>query len=271
MPMARTMSRFVCAALVLMLSACASGEGFVPVAPDDPRMPREIRLGSADMVIGPVEQDVSREEVLTAVQALLIREPVCFPWPGLWLSEAPYRSVFYARYDLMSRDWGSDVAEASRVRMQEFVDMGFLLARPRPDLGPGAIEYTLTSDGVAYLQGSPYGSIRPSFCGPSQRRVVEITRMEYGQFDCGSLRVTFTHGSDDWPNWARTQTARERVGEVWAPPGGVAEGTVSLGRQWFRRAVMPSDMRQNGELRSLCYDTERQQVVGEDMQLSPAR
>jgi hypothetical protein len=51
--------------------------------------------------------------------------------------------------------------------------------------------------------------------------------------------------------------------------GVASQGTVTLGRQWFRRSVLPSD-RNNGELRSVCYDGARQRVVGDDLELSPA-
>ena len=129
----------------------------------------------------------------------------------------------------------------------------------------------LTSDGVAFLRGSPYGGDRPSFCAPSQRRVTEVTAMEWGQFPCGSLRVRFNHVSDDWPTWARTANARTRVATEWAPVGIETPGSVSLSRQWYRRDAMPEGLEQNGELRSLCYDSTRKRVVGEDLELGPVQ
>jgi hypothetical protein len=231
-------------------------------------MPREVRTGAADMVIVRVEPTVERAEVAAAVQRLVHDAPLCFPWPGLWLDASDRRHVYYARYDLMSRDWGGEVAEASSQRMQEFVDMGFLTARPRPDRGEGVVEYMLTDSGDAYLRGSPYGGARPQFCPNAERRLVDITNMQFGQFECGSLQVRFTHTGDNWPTWARTAAARERVAATWAPVGETSEGAVTLGRQWFRLNALPSG-EQNGALKSVCYDASRQSVTGGDLSFSP--
>ena len=152
--------------------------------------------------------------------------------------------------------------------MQEFVDLGFLTRRERPDLGPGAVEFALTREGTAYLRGSPYGGQRPSFCAPAGRRLVEISSMEWGEFACGSLRVRFTHVANEWPAWARTESARARMAETWAPLGTGVAGTVSLGRQWFRPTEVPSGMSRNGGLRSLCYDAARERITGDDLDLS---
>jgi hypothetical protein len=261
--------RFLGTALVLAVAACAGA--VIPADPEFTRMPREIRTGAADMVIERVDEGVSREEVTAAVQEMVARAPICFPWPGLWLDASDRRAYYFARYDLMARDWGADVAAASRQRMQEFVELGFLNARERPDIGAGVVEYSLTADGGGYLRGSPYGGERPSFCAPSERRVVEITSMEWGDFSCGSLHVAFTHVADDWPTWARSETARARIAAAWAPPGALSEGSVSLSRQWFRHGQLPPDRTANGELRSVCYDSAHQRVVGDDLELTPAR
>ncbi len=238
-------------------------------ADQGPRMPREVRTGAADMAIGRVEAAVSRDEVLQAVQAMVSAAPVCFSWPGIWLDPPNNRrNVYIVRYDLMSRDWGADVTATNQARMQELVDIGFLVRRERPDLGAGVVEYTLTSEGVAYLRGSPFGGERPTFCAPSQRRVVEITAMEWGQYPCGNLRVRFTHVADGWPAWARTQSARTRFAAAYGDVGVPAEGQVTLGRQWFRQGQLPSG-RVNGALRSLCYDAATREVAGDDLNLSP--
>lgn len=263
------MTRLAGAMLALALAGCALAD--VPTVEEFQRLPREIRTGAADMIIEPVEETVSREEVMAAVQALTQRESLCFSWPGLWLDSSNRRNFYFARYDLMARDWGQDVADTSRARMQEFVDLGFLIARERPDIAPGVVEYTLTVDGVAYLRGSPYGGERPAFCAPSQRRVVEVTSMEWGQFPCGSLRVRFNHIADDWPAWARTANARTRVATAWAPVGVESIGSVTLSRQWFRQDAMPESAERNGELRSVCYDASRQRVIGEDLELGPVQ
>lgn len=271
MPAVGTISRLACVVIFAVLSGCAAGPLVAPQTDFEreyARMPREIRIGAADMVIEAVGEDVSRDEVLAAVQALVESEPLCFPWPGLWLAESDRRNYYYARYGLMARDWGVEVAISSRGRMQEFVDLGFLTARERPDMGDDVVEYMLTPTGEAYLRGSPYGGQRPSFCAPSQRRVVEITSLEWGRYDCGTLRAGFTHVADDWPDWARTESVRQRVAETWAPPGVELPGSVSLSRQWFRLNRVPSG-RRNGELRSLCYDTARGEVTGDDLELSP--
>lgn len=230
-------------------------------------MPREIRSGAADMALTSVEQDVPREEVAQAVGALVAQAPVCLAWPTLWLEGSDRRSVYLARFDLMARDWGAEVATESRSRMQDFVDMGFLTMRERSEIGPNVVEYSLTREGSQHLQGTPYGgSGRPSFCSPSQRRLVEITNLEWGQFTCGSLRVQFTHVADAWPDWARTERTRAYLAATWAPIGAVSEGSVSLARQWFRHDRLPRGAR-NGELRSVCYDAQRERVAGDDLQL----
>ena len=90
--------------------------------------------------------------------------------------------------------------------------------------------------------------------------------MEFGQFPCGSLRVSFTHVADVWPNWARTEAARQRVDATWAPAGVPIAGQVTLGRQWFRQGAAPPGV-QNGGLRSLCLDGSHN-VVGDDLNLN---
>jgi hypothetical protein len=275
MPLAKALSRLICCALLLGAASCAVSD-ILPVE-DTPalapsaasRMPREILSGASDMVVAQVEPEVSRTEVLAAVQSLVEQAPLCFPWPGLWIDPGQRRSIYIARYDLMTRDWGEEVAAASRQRMQEFVDLGFLTQRDRPEVGPNVVEYALTSEGTDYLRGSPYGAERPIFCAPSQRRVVEITRMDFGRFPCGNLQVGFTHTSDAWPTWARNDAVRMRVAGEWGAPGAQGEGTVSLGRQWFRRGELPPGMTQNGALRSVCYDAQRQRTTGDDLALSP--
>ncbi len=265
MTLTRTLGRLVSAALALSLLGCAVPT--ISLEADARRPPREIRIGAADMVIEPVEADVSPEEVAAAVQYEVHAETLCFSWPGLWLDASERRNIYFARYDLMARDWGADTSDAGRERMTEFVELGFLQARERPDIGPGVIEYTLTADGAAYLRGSPYGGQRPSFCAPSQRRVVEITSMEWGRYPCGTLLVRFTHVADDWPTWARTPNVRNRVASAWAPVGVPVAGSVSLSRQWFQSNRVPDDWPSNGELRSVCYDENRQVVTGDDLEL----
>lgn len=266
---ARAIPRIVVGLGVLLVASCATG--LATGQAEFQRMPREIRIGAADMAIARVEQDVSRAEVAEAVQRLVSNAPMCLPWPGIWLDAIDNRrNVYFARYDLMARDWGEDVADASRARMQEFVELGFLLARQRPDLGADVVEYTLTVDGDAYLRGSPYGGERPSFCAPSERRLVDIIDMQWGDYACGSLHVRFTHVADQWPSWARSEGARTRIASTWASPGEIAEGSVTLARQWFRRSQTPAGVR-NGALNSVCFDASRQQVAGDDVQLNQPR
>lgn len=263
MPLARAIGVVIGVAL---LAACSVVE---PTAENEfARLPRDLRIGVAEMVIERVEPEVSRDEVRQAVQRMVAAAPMCLPWPGVWLDASDRRSFFYARYDLMTRDWGSEVAETSRMRMQEFVDLGFLIARPRPDRGPDVVEYELTPEGARYLRGSPYGGDRPSFCAPSERRVVEIVDMQTGQFACGTLRVSFTHTADGWPSWARTENARQRVASAWAPIGDVSPGSVTLARQWFHPRRVPADAPSNGALRSACMDASRQRVTGDDLNMS---
>lgn len=265
MPLAKAIRAFAWGSLSLILCAC-TGLGDVPSRDEFMRTPREIRTGAADSVIERVESTVDRAEVLAAVQSIVTAAPLCYPWPGLWLGASERRNAYYARYDLMTRDWGEETTSASRVRMREFVDLGFLIARERPDIGPGVIQYDLTPEGVAFLRGSPYGGARPQFCPNAQRRVVEVTNMEFGQFPCGSVQVRFTHVADTWPTWARTEEARQRVDATWAPAGVPMTGQVTLGRQWFRQGLAPPGV-QNGGLRSLCLDGARN-VVGDDLNLN---
>lgn len=192
-------------------------------------MPRQIRMGATDMVIQRVEPEIVAEEVRGAVQAQLDRELMCFRWPSIWLADNERRRVYTVRYDLMERDWGADVADDARNRMQEFVGMGLLTVRDVSDaFGPGTLEYRLTREGGEYLQGSPSAG-RLSFCAPSGRRVVDIVETEFGTFACGTLNVRFTHTSEAWPDWARTPASQARVAEQWGAPGVVGEGRGACG------------------------------------------
>jgi len=247
------------AALTALACACS--------APSGPSAPREIRTGAAENAAQYVESNVSRDEVAAAVQAMIAAEPVCAGWPTLWLQDGGRRTLFIVRYDLMLRDWGAEVAASSQERMAEFVASGFLNIRPREDLGPGAIEYTLTPVGDAALSGSPYSGERPTFCAPAERRLLEITAMEWGQFACGNLHVRFSHVSDDWPSWARAESTRARLAQNWPALGAPAEGAVTLSRRWFSQRERGSDAGR-GELASVCYD--RGRVIGDDLQLFAA-
>jgi hypothetical protein len=238
----------------------------LPTSEEFVRMPREVRTGAANTVIERVESTVDPAEVADAVQRLVTEAQLCFPWPGLWLDPSTRRNVYYVRYDLMTRDWGGDFAAASQARLREFVDMGFLTSVERPDLGPGIVEYTLTAEGDRFLRGSPYGGSRPQFCPNSQRRLVEITDMQWGQFACGSLQVRFTHVADAYPSWARTESSRQRVDATWAPIGAAVEGSVTLSRHWYRPNLLPRGER-NGALKSLCLDS-AQNITGDDLNLS---
>lgn len=278
MPLAKAIVRLAAAAAMLAAASCSTPEltpqpieEAVPFADRSHLMPRQIRTGTADMIIARVEREVSQDEVATAVRALVADAPVCFPWPSVWLQGNEWRTVFLVRYDLMGRDWGSDVSTNYRRRMQEFVELGFLTARERPEVGPGVVAYTLTREGDRYLRGSPYaGSQRPTFCAPAQRSLVAITSMEWGQYPCGTLRVRFTHVADAWPAWASSASTRDRVEATYGALGLQKEGVVTLGRQWFARGEVPADMAANGDLRSLCYDDARENIVGTDLDLDPA-
>lgn len=253
-------------AAIAALAACAGLSNPAPEWPIGLHPPREIRLGLAETAIVRVEPEVSREEVMAAVGDMVAAESLCMGWPTLWLEGGDRRTTFTVRFDLMARDWGEDIAADSERRMQEFVEFGYLIKRERRDLGARAVTFTLTGVGYAALRGSPYASQRPEFCGAVGRRLVEITAMQWGEFDCGSLRVDFTHVSDDWPAWARTERVRARIASTWAPLGQTMSGSVTLGRQWFR-ADQPGSGR-NGALRSLCYDTAQARVIGGDLNLN---
>jgi hypothetical protein len=258
MPEARFRTAFVSALFALAGACASSGDGQVA--------PREIRVGAVESATQYVEATVSAEEVGAAIQAMIAAEPICTSWPTLWLQDGGRRTLFIVRYDLMRRDWGASIADASQARMEEFVASGFLVARTREDLGPGVNEYVLTREGDAALNGSPYSGERPIFCAPAERRLVAITAMEWGQHPCGNLQVRFSHVSDDWPSWARAEATRARLSQTWPAVGEEAQGTVTLTRRW--RSVRD---RQNntgrGELASVCYDAARSRVIGDDLEL----
>lgn len=235
-----------------------------PVVSVTARMPSEIRSNFADMAIQRVEQDVAREEVAGAVQRMIASAPICMQWPALWLVEPERRNSFVVRYDLMLRDWSGGAVQSAQARMDEFVAMGFLSKRDLPELGVGAVEYTITSEGRAHLRGVVGSGQRPNFCAPAERRLVDITAMEWGQYPCGSLRVRFTHVGDDWPSWARADATRMRLAQTWPAIGETGQGEVSMSRQWYRQAPRGFE---NGALRSACLDNERQRIVGDDLNL----
>ncbi|MBY0565193.1 MAG: hypothetical protein K2P58_13555 [Hyphomonadaceae bacterium] len=256
-----------CAALAGCLLAGGADDVEVDIRWSE--MPRQLRFGEANMVVERVEQPIEEAEVLASVQRLVARQTTCFSWPALWLDPEGPRGLFVVRYDLMTRDWGGDVAEASHRRMQEFVDQGFLIEDPA-QRGEGVARYRLTETGAARLNGSPYRTQRAQFCAPVERRVVAITNMQWGEFSCGNLRVQFTHVADDWPSWARSEESRRRVAQRWGAVGVSAPGFVTLARQWFRPEQMPADMLRNGELRSVCFDEQRRTVIGDDLTLGAA-
>ncbi|MGD9965258.1 MAG: hypothetical protein AB7T59_01945 [Hyphomonadaceae bacterium] len=267
MPLARAIPRIVIVLLGAVVSACSNMD--LPSGAEFERMPLAVRTGAANTVIERVESSVDRAEVAAAVQRLVTNAPICFPWPGLWLDASTRRNVYYARYDRMSTDWGSEFTAASQARMREFVDMGFLTAVERPDLGPGVVEYQLTAEGDRVLRGSPYGGARPQFCPNAQRRLVEVTNMQWGQFPCGSLHVQFTHVADAYPAWARTEAARQLIDATWSPIGTPISGEVTLSRHWYRPNLLPRG-ETNGALKSLCLDG-AQNVIGDDLDLVAAQ
>ncbi len=230
------------------------------------RAPSEIRSGFAEMVIQRVERDISRDEVTAAVQSLIANEPICTPFPAVWL-ESVTRNTFVVRYDLMARDWGEEAAASARARMDEFVASGALSQRDRPQQSVQAVEYTITPEGRARMRGTIETGQRPAFCGGAERRLVEIMSMEWGQYPCGSLRVRFTHVGDDWPSWARSEATRERLAATWPPVGETAHGSVSFSRQWYRTRDLPPGA-VNGALKSVCYDAGRERVIGNDLDLA---
>lgn len=230
-------------------------------APSRPRPPWEFRSGVADLVLQPVEQDVSPDEVTRTVRALLAQSQICVSWPSLWIEPGSIRRDYIVRFDLMARDWGAASAADGQQRMDEFVDMGFMTKQARSDIGAGVFEYTVTPQGVVAMNGTP-GQGRTVFCGRSERRLVEITRLEWGSFGCGNLRAHFTYTSDGWPAWATTDAARARIAADVTPAGAIMHGTVSLRRVWQRRAsYQPRD---NGALQSACYDPEQSRRVADD-------
>lgn len=279
MPLARAIPR-ICAVLCgLALTACAAPTdgGVLPdlTAATQPadvesgsRMPREIRLGMADMVLQRVEDDVSRDEIVAAIEPLLANAAVCMRWPALWL-EQPRGNRFVVSYGLMARDWGEQAATDAQGYMDEFVSMGFLTAAPAASQDSRAVAYTLTGAGERYLRGQINPGRRPEFCAPAERRLVEITALQWGEYPCGTLQVRFNHVGDDWPAWATSDITRQRLAASWPPIGESSQGSVSLSRQWYRRDVMPAGF-SNGSLHSVCYDASRRAITGDDLNLSVA-
>ncbi len=257
-----TFVRVGAAVLLVLAAGCATATA--PAQATGPRAPRDIRQGYYDSAVQAVERDVSREEVAATISAMLANVPVCMRIPGLWLDGEMRHGAFVVRYDLMQRDWGGDVAAEAKRRMDEFVEMGFLDAQ-----GEGETQYAVTALGQSLLRGSFETGNPPSFCGPAPRRLIEITDMEWGAFDCGTLRVRFTHDAESWPSWATSETARNYVVAAMPAPGETAAGSVSLLRQWFadeNRAQADN----NGGLRSLCYYAARRPSERGDLNLRAA-
>ena len=275
MPLGRAVPLMFAALLALTAAACAStssvapGDGSVAAVENgDPvptaRMPREIQLGAVDMVIQRVEPEVTRAEVAAAIGPMIANAPVCLRWPTVWV-ESVRRNVFVVRYDLMNRDWGAPASSAAEARMEEFVQMGFL--QKQTGANPLVVTYTLTDAGATHLSGQIEPGRRPSFCGPAERRLVAISAMDWGQYPCGTLRVSFTHDGEASPTWVRSEATRARLAQVWPAANTAVPGSVSLSRQWFRRQNLPAGA-QNGALRSACYDARRGEIVGDDLNLS---
>ena len=273
MPLGRPVRRFILALLACAAAACASApEAPVETTGTDSeslsstaRMPREVQFGGNSMAIQRVEQNVSRAEIASAIAAMIGNAPACMRWPALWI-EPRRRNSFVVRYDLMMRDWGQPTTQSDRARMQEFVELGFM--QEQAGANPHVVTYTLTDTGQSYLSGVPEPGRRPSFCAPSERRLVAVGALEWGQFPCGTLRVHFTHDGEAWPSWARSEAMRARlVAAGWPASNTAVDGAVSLSRQWFRRQDLPPGA-PNGVLRSACYDERRQEISGGDLNLS---
>jgi hypothetical protein len=198
---------------------------------------------SPDAVSGPI----TRAEAEIAINEMLaVSQQVCMAWPPLWAEENE-RAQLVVRYDLMRRDWGQAVSDGRERRMDEFVAMGFL--EKWSDAGDnGAATYTFTEAGRRYLRDAETPEGPQRFCAPVERRVVAITSVSEGVFQCGSTHVRFTHVADTPPLWAQGDGPRARWAAAAAPVGQVGEGAVTLAR------------RRNG-LQSLCSPA--------DLDLSP--
>ena len=276
MPLGRPVRRLVLALLGCVAAACAStpevpmetapsGETGSETLSSTAHMPREIQFGGVSMAIQRVEQDISRAEIASAIAAMIANAPVCMRWPALWM-ESSRRNSVVVRYDLMTRDWGEPVTQTDRARMQEFVELGFL--QEQTSSNPQVVTYTLTEAGEAFLSGVLEPGRRPSFCAPSERRLVAVGALEWGTFPCGTLRVSFTHDGEASPSWVRSETMRARLAAAgWPAANAAVDGSVSLSRQWFRRQDLPPGA-PNGVLRSACYDERRQEITGDDLNLS---
>lgn len=276
MRLARSVLVVLAACALTAVAACESMDTTAAVAPTDApvaaapaaptgrRIPREVMTGGSSTVIQAVESDVPREEVVAVVQRLIEGATICTPLPTVWLAGEPRMGVFSVRYDLMRRDWGDESVQNARVRMDELVALGFLSAA---ETAPEVIAYTITREGRQYLRGAIVSGQRPAFCAPAERRLGEITQIDWGQFQCGTLRVRFTHVADNWPSWARPETTRARLLQTWPPLGQTGEGTVSLARQWFSLSALPRGVT-NGALISACLDEEREEVIGNDLNLN---
>jgi hypothetical protein len=264
MPSARAMR--IMAAVLLGLAAAACAE----VSPSEfeyRRIPLAVRTGAADLVVEHVDPGVSRDELTSAVRRVVENARVCVRWPAVWIEQDDRHSYFVVRYGLMARDWGADIAARSVQRMQEFVEMGFLEQRDRPDLGDGAVQYSITAAGSANMIGLLGNGERPSFCAPGGRRLVDIINVEWGDFPCGNVRIYFSHVADEWPTWVHTDEQRDLIAQTWAPAGVTAYGRLSLYRLWYPPRQVPANMTRNGELRSACYDAEHERITGDDIDL----
>jgi hypothetical protein len=283
MPLGKAVPRLLMALAGLVAAACSSAPAPEPViapvaAPIPPptlaendlgggstaRIPREVLVGAVDMVIQRVEQNVSRAEVAAAIAPMIAIAPVCLRWPTLWIEQAR-RGTFVVRYDLMARDWGQPAAAGAEARMEEFVAMGFL--QRQNGANAQVVTYVVTQAGEPYLSGALEPGRRPSFCAPAERRLVAIEAMEWGQYPCGTLHVRFTHEGDALPAWVRADATRARLEQGWPQAGTPVNGEVSLSRQWFRRQNLPPGA-ENGRLTSACYDARRQEIIGDDLNLS---
>lgn len=245
------------------LTVAAAQEADAQLSPSA-RRPRELGTLFAELVIQRVERGVSRDEVFAAVQRILTTAEICVPIPSVWLAAPPHAGAFVVRYDLMRRDWGEQTVSNARPRMDEFVASGFLTEETRDDIGEGVVRYDTTRAGRAYLRGSFNSGQRPRFCAPAERRLVEVSAMEWVDTECGTLRVRFTHVADDWPSWARHVATRERLEQRLPALGAPGVGEISLSRQWFAQGQGPRGIT-NGALISACMDADRERVIGDDL------
>lgn len=214
------------------------------------------------LIVANVERGISREEIRAAVERVVAAAPVCLPLPVVWWEPA---APFTVRFGPTL--WrGAPIPEDAEQRLDDFVQMGFWLKHPEPQVGDGIFQYELTTAGQRYYRGHPFWGARASFCPPAERQLVSIVDVvrvpaehperfpALGFYPPVSLGVRFQWAGVPAQSWLPSEDLRTRYRRYLPESGVTSEGYARLFRVWRRNDHPIANAPLSGALETFCYD-----------------